>query len=357
MGSPSRDLPPARVALASAMTLIPSIAGAAASALLLYEYLQPAPVFCGEGGGCAALKQTALASVLGVPTPAIGLVGFVVLGGLALGRGRATRRLALFLASAAALVGAGLLVAQAVIGTFCRFCVVADLAAVLALATEVMRRRGQWSGPQGVRGRALGAVSMAAAVALPFALAALRPPAVPPAPPPGVPLVVAREMEQTPAGLATVIDFVDFECPFCRATHAELEPVIEEHRAEVRVVRKHVPLTQIHPRALDAARAACCGETLGRGDAMADALFRTDDLSPAGCERIAETLGLDVTEYRRCLTHPVTTSRIEADVQTFEDAHGHGLPTLWIGTEKLEGAQPRDTLRRAVTEAIARARS
>src|SRR6185295_5203511 len=99
-----------------------------------------------------------------------------------------------------------------------------------------------------------------------------------------VPPVIALEMKGTGRGKVTVVDFVDFECPFCRLTHAELAPAIEARRAKIRVARKHVPL-RMHRHALDAAKAGCCGETLGKGDAMADALFSapTEALTPEGC--------------------------------------------------------------------------
>ena len=94
---------------------------------------------------------------------------------------------------------------------------------------------------------------------------------------------MARTRELGPVGAVTVVDFVDFECPFCRMTHAELEPILEAHRDRLRVVRRQVPL-HMHPHALDAARAACCGERLGSGDAMASALFSApvDQLTRGG---------------------------------------------------------------------------
>ena len=50
---------------------------------------------------------------------------------------------------------------------------------------------------------------------------------------------------------------------------------------------------------------------------------------------------------------PATEAHIEADSAAFRAAQGHGLPTLWIDQTKIEGAQPRETLERAITKAIA----
>jgi predicted DsbA family dithiol-disulfide isomerase len=153
----------------------------------------------------------------------------------------------------------------------------------------------------------------------------------------------------------TVVDFVDFECPFCRMTHAELEPLLEEHRAQIHLVRRQVPL-HMHPHAMDAARAACCGEVLGKGEAMANALFTTpvDDLTPEGCEKIAKDLGLPLDHFRSCVTDPATDQRIEADRGTFQAAGGFALPTIWINAQQLVGAQTREALESSLDAALAR---
>src|SRR5215471_1852339 len=91
---------------------------------------------------------------------------------------------------------------------------------------------------------------------------------------PSLPAPIAAEMKRTPPGQATVVEYVDFECPFCRRLDAVLGPLVAKHPGRVRVVRKHVPLTKIHPHAESAARASVCAEAQGQGDAMADALFR-----------------------------------------------------------------------------------
>jgi predicted DsbA family dithiol-disulfide isomerase len=171
---------------------------------------------------------------------------------------------------------------------------------------------------------------------------------------PVLPDVIARELAGTPAGQITVIDFADFECPWCRMTHAELAPVLAAHAGKVHLVRKHVPLERMHPHALDAARAACCGERMGQGPAMAEALFSApvDDLTADGCAKLALSLGLDGDAFRKCMQDPAIDARIRADQATFKASGARGLPTLWIGDEKIEGASPRDVLESAVSRAI-----
>src|ERR1019366_2296351 len=140
------------------------------------------------------------------------------------------------------------------------------------------------------------------------------------------PEVIRAEIKGTPSGEVTVVDFVDFECPFCRMTRAELEPILESHRARLRVVRRQVPL-RVHPHALDAARAACCGERLGKGEAMANALFTApvEQLTREGCEKLAEIVGLSLGPYRACVADPKTDERIESDRTVFKAAGGYAL--------------------------------
>ena len=74
-------------------------AALAASTVLLIDYLRPAPLFCGEGGGCGALKHTDYAAWAGIPTPVFGVVGFLVLAVLTMLRGDIVRFLNLLIAT------------------------------------------------------------------------------------------------------------------------------------------------------------------------------------------------------------------------------------------------------------------
>jgi predicted DsbA family dithiol-disulfide isomerase/uncharacterized membrane protein len=333
----------------AALLLAPVVTGLAASAALAVDYIRPSPVFCDPDSGCAALKQlTRVAFFAGVPTPVWGLVGFLTIGAFAVQRGSFARNAGLAFASVAALVAVGLLGLQAFLQTWCPFCVVTDTSACIVFGLSLWRKLGGWDPPAARLPRAGLALCMAPAIVAPIAIGALRKPVVPEA--------ILREIAQTPKGEVTLVDFADFECPFCRMTHASIAPVLAEHQGKVRVVRKHVPLTRLHPHALDAARAACCGDKLGKGDAMADALFSApvDDLTPEGCAKLAVSLGLDEDAFRKCTVDPSTDERIKSDQATFKAAHGHGLPLLWIDEEKIEGYRQDGSIEKTIEEAIAK---
>ncbi len=239
--------------LGAMASLTVALAGIVASSMLVVDYLRPAPVFCTEGGGCEALKHTIVAMPFGIPLPLLGLAGFVALGAWSLVPGRRARYVQLGLAIGAGLVGLMLLVLQVLLGHFCPYCCVADVSGVLALLFAVLRLRARDEGHLAMGWSFGGAGAMVAAAAVPLGTGFHAN---------TTPQAIHEEIAKTPAGLVTVVGFVDFECPLCRMTDAELEPVLASHRDKIRLVRRQVPLprctrTPATPRApLAAARSS-----------------------------------------------------------------------------------------------------
>lgn len=334
------------------LVLALSAAAIAASAVLFVDYVRPAPVFCDEGGGCSAIRQTAFAHPGGIPTPIFGLSGYLALALAACLPGRRAQIAQAVLASIGGLAALFLIGVQIHVGHICPYCMVVDGSGLVLLGLSIARVVRKWDPPTSDRRAVLGAAGvLVAAIGLPLAIGLTRKPPTNP----DLPKVIAEEIKKTPKGKITVVDFIDFECPFCRATHKEMQPVLASYKDRVRVVRKQVPL-RMHPHATDAARAACCGELLGKGEEMADALVEAPptELTPEGCEKIAEKLGLDVSRFRACVKDPETDARIRADGEMFRAAQGRGLPMLYVGEQRLVGEQDKESLKAAFDEAAAR---
>lgn len=170
------------------------------------------------------------------------------------------------------------------------------------------------------------------------------------APPP-----IAEAIRNTPAGQVTVVEFVDFECVFCRRAHTAISAVVARHAGSVRLVRKQVPLTRRHPHALAAARASLCADGLGKGDAMADALFRAAPaaLTPEGIEALATDVGMDAAALHRCVAASETTVRLAHDRADFDEIEGDGVPIVFVGTERLDGVPDEATFEAAVVRGLA----
>jgi protein-disulfide isomerase/uncharacterized membrane protein len=304
-----------------------AVIGLGASIASLIDYLGASPTFCAETG-CATVRESAWAHPLGVPMPAIGIAFFAA--ALVLGFVQAPRlRRALAIGGAAgALFLIGL---QAfAIGAWCKLCMVADPAA-LAYAVAVI------AGARTIRFTFARAVVAPAAVLATVGMLALwSGGAAAPAPllPPGTPDFV--EKAQVP-GAATVVEVVDFECPYCRRMQQRLTSALARVASPIRVVRKMFPLPG-HRHAMPAAIAYCCADAQGKGEEMAAALFaaRPEDLTADGCEKLAAQLGCDVERYRRA--RPQAEVRVAAEMAEVRAAGIHLLPTLFIGGERIVGA-------------------
>lgn len=315
------------------------------SSALVVDYLSPQPSFCGAGSGCSVVREDAISHLgaLGVPLPAVGLMAFTALFTLSLLPGE-RRRLAGGAAVLAGLLGVVLLAVQAFrIRTFCTLCTVVDGAAILAAVAGalylVMRRRGN-TPPEPLRDGAWMALG-ALAVSAPLLWPSVRP--TPPAPP-------AIAKFHAP-GKINVVEFVDFQCPFCRLFHPRLKAIVGEYADRVHFTRLDLPLS-MHPLARGAARAHVCAVARGKGDAMADALFETDNLEHAGLLEAGMKVGLERAELERCLAAPETEAAVVRSERILLDAKLlEGLPTTFIGATMLVGAQEDATLRDAFDRA------
>lgn len=314
----------------------------AGSSALAIDYLSPVPSFCSATSGCGKVQQSDWANLAGVPLPLLGLAAFTALFTLSLLPGK--RRL---LAASAAIVGAvlalTLLLVQAfVVGAFCYLCVTVDLAAIVAGVAGLFAivKRAPVEDP--LRDWAWAALAVLAVVG-PFQWPRLRPA-------PDVPAPLAAYFVP---GKINVIEFVDFECPFCRLLHPELKKVVAEYGSRVHFVRLDLPL-QMHPNARGAAHAHVCASERGQGDAMADVLFATDNLEASGLLAAAKQVGLDENDFKRCLAAPETEAKVKKSESILRDNELlQGLPTTFVGTEMLVGAQDAVALRDAFEKAAA----
>jgi protein-disulfide isomerase len=155
--------------------------------------------------------------------------------------------------------------------------------------------------------------------------------------------------------VVTVIEFGDFECPYCGLA----EPVVRDllSDGEIRYVWRHLPLTDVHPRAQLAAEAAEAAGAQGAFWEMHDLLLsRQDNLRPADLVRYAEEVGLDVDRLRNELTEHVHETRVAQDVESADLSGVSGTPTFFINGQRHHGAFDLTTLKAAVSAARAQAR-
>jgi protein-disulfide isomerase len=314
---------------ASALAIVRALALvvlALSSAAAVDQFGQDA-AFCGEGSGCAAVRESDVGRVLSDALPVLGLVGYALVIAASLGRRRAWQRLALVGAATGGVGGAALVALQLwVIGRVCGLCLAADLAGIGAGAVAIVAlRRSATAPPPSTRAIQL---SLAGLV-----LALLGPPAWAFGQPPELPPYVRAAAAQN---VVTVVELSDFECPYCRAMHPVLAEALRPYGARVRLVRKSIPLPG-HRHAFGAAAAHHCARAQGRAEAMADVLFSTDRLALRDCIEHARALGLDVARFEQCLAAKETRDAIEREVGEVRRFGLDGLPTVYVGAERIVG--------------------
>jgi protein-disulfide isomerase len=151
----------------------------------------------------------------------------------------------------------------------------------------------------------------------------------------------------------TIVEFSDFQCPFCSRALPAVAEVERAFGKDVRVVWKHMPLP-FHPNAMPAALAAEAAREQGAFWGMHDKLFAgQQELSNAVYDRFASELGLDVARFRATRQAPATLARIREDVSAARAAGVTGTPTFVVNGEIVLGSAG---LRAAVERALQRAR-
>ena len=128
----------------------------------------------------------------------------------------------------------------------------------------------------------------------------------------------------------TIVEFADFECPFCQRIAPELDALWAKHQAAVRFVYKFMPLS-MHPHGEAAARAAIAAQAQGKFWEMHDKLFTNGEhLEDADILKYAAAIGLDVDRFRADLQSPATKARLDADRKLADTLQVKGTPTIFI---------------------------
>jgi protein-disulfide isomerase len=167
-------------------------------------------------------------------------------------------------------------------------------------------------------------------------------PAVAAAPPPRTDVKVALRADDPSLGPAgakvTVVEFSDFQCPFCSRAVPAVKELEQAFGKEVRVVWKHLPLG-FHPNAMPAALAAEAAREQGKFWEMHDKLFANQQaLSDATYEKYATELKLDLARFTAARLAPETRKRVEADLAAATAAGVTGTPTFVVNGEVVVGS-------------------
>ncbi len=151
----------------------------------------------------------------------------------------------------------------------------------------------------------------------------------------------------------TIVEFTDFQCPFCKSTESTLAQLRKKYGDKIRLVHMDFPLS-FHSHALDAAKAARCANDQGKFWQFHDSLFvNQGKLAPADLKASAKTLGLNSTEFDACFDKAKYESEIKKDQAAGEKLGVDGTPAFFIDGRPLTGAQPLPQFEQIIDEELA----
>ncbi|MFN7134463.1 MAG: DsbA family protein, partial [Myxococcales bacterium] len=154
------------------------------------------------------------------------------------------------------------------------------------------------------------------------------------------------------AAKVTIVEWSDFQCPFCNRATNTLKQVAESYGNDVRIVFRHQPLS-FHQNALPAAKASMAAHRQGKFWPMHDKLFEHyNALSAERYEAFAKELGLDLAKFKADMENAEIADQIQKDSAEGNSVGANGTPTFFVNGRKLEGAQPLEAFKSLIDQEI-----
>jgi protein-disulfide isomerase len=154
----------------------------------------------------------------------------------------------------------------------------------------------------------------------------------------------------------TLVEYSDFQCPACATYSPLIKELEEEFKDDIKISYRHFPLTQIHPNALNAAKAAEAAGVQGKFWEMHDVLFErqnewsgsTARIAQTQFEKYAEELELNIEQFKSDRERDEIKEKIQRDIQNGNQAGVNSTPTFFINEEKIENPQNYEELKQLI---------
>lgn len=152
----------------------------------------------------------------------------------------------------------------------------------------------------------------------------------------------------------TIIEFSDFQCPFCSRGKATMDQVVSTYGDKVRLVFRNFPLS-FHQNAEKAAEAAQCANEQGKFWEYHDILFANQGaLAVENLKQYAVDLKLDTAKFNSCLDSGKYAAKIQTDISDGQAAGVRGTPAFYINGRSISGAQPFENFQKVIEEELAK---
>jgi protein-disulfide isomerase len=150
----------------------------------------------------------------------------------------------------------------------------------------------------------------------------------------------------------TIIEFSDYQCPFCGRAEGTVDQVMKTYGDKVRLVYRDFPLP-MHPQARPASEAANCANAQGKFWEYHARLFANQTaLTEDKLKEYAKDLGLDTAKFEQCLAQKPFKAAIDKDIEDGSKVGVTGTPAFFINGRMLSGAQPFDKFKEVIDEEI-----
>ena len=151
----------------------------------------------------------------------------------------------------------------------------------------------------------------------------------------------SARVKGNPDAPVTIVEFADFQCPFCRKSEATLQALLKKYAGRVKLAYRDFPLSQIHDHAELSAEASHCALAQGKFWEMHDAMFAEGaKLDEAGLVKSATALGMDLSSFESCLKSAKYEGVVQQDIEAGAQAGVEATPAFFINGEFLNGARP-----------------
>jgi protein-disulfide isomerase len=152
----------------------------------------------------------------------------------------------------------------------------------------------------------------------------------------------------------TVVEFSDFQCPFCKRFHDETyQALLDAYPGQIRFVYRNLPLTSIHPDAFPAAVASLCAEEQNAYWEYHNKLFSSTTLGTDTYLQYANELNLNIEEFTACLDSGKFDDFIQQDMDFAFNLGVSSTPTFFINGLAIVGAQPLSSFQNIIDKELA----
>lgn len=153
----------------------------------------------------------------------------------------------------------------------------------------------------------------------------------------------------------TIVEFSDFECPYCGGLFPTLKQIEKAYPETVRIVYRQFPLTNLHPHAMKAAEASLCANEQHKFWEFHDSMFGNQrELSVPDLKQRAVDLKLDTKTFNECIDSGREAAAIQADIQEGARAGVTGTPAMFINGRLLSGNQPYADIKEVIDDELQR---